>query len=137
MIPEIFKARLLQIELERDAINAIIAGLTGDNDVSKGNGWHVQYGLESFQAETDKLRALQGDIKALMDEYQAGGKPAAHDIERDAILSEAWAGVPPITKRDMQFSAYWAGFHDGHMSKVVSREVIEEAFEAFLEGTGK
>ncbi len=72
MTREVFEARLLQMSIERDAINAEIAGMTCENNFRAALGHDLTHDESELFGQADKLRALQGDIKKLLEEYSKG-----------------------------------------------------------------
>jgi hypothetical protein len=78
MAPEIFNARLLQMSIERDAINALIQGMVAQNVVRECNGGgEPDYTMKEFDQAKHSLMALGRGIDNLINEYQAGVSPAA------------------------------------------------------------
>ncbi len=71
MTQEFFKARLLQMSIERDAINAEMEAMRSENALASHIGERPPWNSEFYQL-AEKLRALQGDIKDLLEEYSKG-----------------------------------------------------------------
>lgn len=128
MTPEIFNARVVQIQLERDAINAEIAGMKSRNVWRECNGGgEPDFGIFDFKVSADKLRSLQGDIKALMDEYQAAGKPAPSPAEWESKARRVMAGMLLFIEHNVDHDL---GLNTG--GTVYSKSTIREDVIALL-----
>lgn len=128
MKQEFFTARLLQIQLEMEAVKAEIAGMTSENLFRATLGHDLTHDQGVLFAMADQLRSLQGDIKALMEEYSKGEEtPAAVETKPDTLASAKqillkWGPVQQIKHNDI-LSLGWIAVDD--KMAVVIRAALE------------
>ena len=85
MKTEIFKARLLQIQLEADALNATLVGMAAEDADRTRQGYALAWGQGMYNEVSDALRALQVDIKKLIDEHQSGKSSKVKSVKAGDI----------------------------------------------------
>lgn len=125
MTPEIFKPRLLQIELERDAL------LLHERIMDKYNALdpnHERYAVHHYEQVKDDLRSLGRGIDNLINEYQAaGGKPAPSPSEWESKARRVMAGALLFIERYVDHDL---GLNTG--GTVYSKATIREDVIALL-----
>jgi hypothetical protein len=127
MTKEVFEARLLQIQLERDALNAEIMSMAGEDADRTRQGYALAWGPAMFSEVAESLRGLQGDIKKLMDEYQEG-----------VVSPEEKYALPRLYTAEEMHRAYDFG-RESYMLNEASgaSDAACEKFIKSLEGAGK
>jgi hypothetical protein len=93
MTPEIFNARMVQIQLERDAINTLVHGMNSENLFRATLGHDLTYTMTEFDQAKHSLMQLGRGIDNLINEYQAGEKPAPIPSEWESKARRVMAGM--------------------------------------------